>query len=113
MTTIRTTCNTCGEVDLHPDDIVLAIDETREREGAYRFECPKCLLTIEKRADRKIVALLVSAGVEIRRTGEPGPESDNPYPEARPQGPVLTLDDLIDLHFEMEKTEFLAREVKL
>jgi len=58
MTTIRTTCPRCGEVDMGPEEIMLSVRENG-REGAYRFTCPSCADDVEKRADRKIVALLV------------------------------------------------------
>ena len=64
MTTIRTTCPRCGEVDMGPEAILLSVRENG-REGSYRFTCPSCADGVEKRADRKIVALLVSAGVDI------------------------------------------------
>ena len=77
MTTIRTTCPRCGEVDMGPDAISLSV-RSNGREGSYRFTCPSCEDDVEKRADRKIVALLVSAGVDIDR-GEAG--SRPPHPE--------------------------------
>jgi len=58
MTTIRTTCPRCGEVDMGPEAISLAV-RSNGREGSYRFTCPNCEDDVEKRADRKIVALLV------------------------------------------------------
>ena len=64
MTTIRTTCPRCGEVDMGPQAILLSVRQNG-REGSYRFTCPSCSDDVEKRADRKIVALLVSAGVDI------------------------------------------------
>ena len=71
MTTIRTTCPRCGEVDMGPEAILLSVRQNG-REGSYRFTCPSCSDDVEKRADRKIVALLVSAGVDIDQ-GEGAP----------------------------------------
>jgi hypothetical protein len=110
VTTIRTTCPHCGEVDMSPEAILLSIRD-RSGEGSYRFSCPQCLDTVEKPADRKVAALLLSAGVELaeeaaetRQTelfdGErPSPES---YPEIRPGGPPFTVDDLITFHFLLQ-----------
>ncbi len=70
MTTIRTTCPRCGEVDMGPESILLSV-RSNGREGSYRFTCPECEDAVEKRADRKIVALLVSAGVDIDRDALP------------------------------------------
>ena len=47
-----------------PESILLQVTRGG-REGTYRFTCPTCMDAVEKRADRKIVALLVSAGVDV------------------------------------------------
>jgi hypothetical protein len=122
MTTIRTTCPRCGEVDMGPTAIRLQV-ERDGREGVYRFTCPTCMDAVEKRADRKIVALLVSAGVDVAgraaavaaRDVEP---EELPFPSEDPRGPLptghaFTIDDVIDFHFRLEDDtyiqEFLAR----
>jgi hypothetical protein len=77
---------------------------------------------VEKRADRKIVALLVSAGVDVSGRGEAeehtmpmfDEESEERVdPRGRlPEGPAFTVDDLIDFHFTLQDDrlirEFLA-----
>jgi len=78
---------------------------------------------VEKRADRKIVALLVSAGVDVSGRGEveertmpmfeEEPEEQRIDPRGRlPEGPAFTIDDLIDFHFTLQDDrhiqEFLA-----
>ena len=115
MTTIRTTCPRCGEVDMGPDAISLSV-RSSGREGSYRFTCPSCADDVEKRADRKIVALLVSAGVDIDRSEEPGPHpelfDEDLELEGRPQGPAFSVDDVIEFHFLLQDDayirEFLA-----
>ena len=74
-----------------------------EGEGTYSFVCPVCEDVIEKRADRKIVTLLRSAGVETAEGPLPKVE------EARPDGPPLTLDDLIDFHFLLRGDDWFDR----
>jgi predicted RNA-binding Zn-ribbon protein involved in translation (DUF1610 family) len=122
MTTIRTTCPRCGEVDMGPEDILLLVARGG-REGTYRFTCPTCMDAVEKRADRKIVALLVSAGVDVAGRGgtatdeliadlpEGGPEDPR---GTLPAAPAFTIDDLIDFHFRLQDDayirEFLARQ---
>ena len=49
-----------------PESILLSVKQNG-REGSYRFTCPNCADAVEKRADRKIVDLLGSAGVDIDR----------------------------------------------
>jgi len=122
MTTIRTTCPRCGEVDMGPESILLSV-RSNGREGSYRFTCPECEDAVEKRADRKIVALLVSAGVDVAGRGtmtetDAGPRQDElPIEDPRgplPQGPAFSIDDVIDFHFKLEDDRyiqaFLARQ---
>jgi hypothetical protein len=98
-----------------PEAICLSVRENG-REGSYRFTCPSCADDVEKRADRKIVALLVSAGVDIDRTEEAlaHPELfDHALDmEGRPEGPAFSVDDVIEFHFLLQDDayiqEFLA-----
>jgi hypothetical protein len=123
MTTIRTTCPRCGEVDMGPESILLEVTRGG-REGTYRFTCPTCMDAVEKRADRKIVALLVSAGVDVSGRGsavdtevsdtlfDPEPAVEDPRGPL-PTGPAFTMDDVIDFHFVLQDDrairEFLAQ----
>src|SRR5437016_5607979 len=114
MTTIRTTCPRCGEVDMGPEAILLSVRQNG-REGSYRFTCPQCADDVEKRADKKIVALLVSAGVDIDR-GEGQMETlfdqETTVRQGVPTGPPFSIDDVIEFHFLLEDDayiqEFLA-----
>lgn len=89
-------------MDLVPEDVRLTV--ARGGVGSsYAFECPECGDVVTKPADRKTVAILISAGIE---PGEPmdlepaGIDRDafEPLGEAA-YAPSLTLDDLIDFHF--------------
>jgi predicted RNA-binding Zn-ribbon protein involved in translation (DUF1610 family) len=118
MTTIRTTCPRCGEVDMGPESILLQVTRGG-REGTYRFTCPTCMDAVEKRADRKIVALLVSAGVDVAGRStlteteplfEPEEEGlpDDPR-GALPSGPAFTIDDVIDFHFRLQDDRYIQQ----
>jgi hypothetical protein len=113
MTTIRTTCPRCGEVDMSPEAILLSIRDQMGGEGSYRFSCPECQNTIEKPADRKVVALLLSAGVEIDEHERLFDEQDQAETleqiERRAPGPSLTIDDLIGFHFLLQDDHALER----
>ena len=98
-----------------PEAILLAV-ERGGSEGYYRFVCPECLGPVEKRADRKIVALLVSAGVDVdaSRAEEAGGQSelfDDEIAglERRPEGPAFTIDDVIRFHFQLQDDRFLEQ----
>jgi hypothetical protein len=96
---------------MSPEAIMLSIRD-RAGEGSYRFSCPECMNTIEKPADRKVVALLISAGVEL---ADSDGEEDAPTleaveaPETRPAGPPFTVDDLITFHFLLRDDDVLNR----
>ena len=96
-----------------PESILLQVVRGG-REGTYRFDCPTCMEPVEKRADRKIVALLVSAGVDIDRDGE----AAQMHPElfdvetAEPKGPgpdapTFTADDVIEFHYMLEDDAYI------
>jgi hypothetical protein len=112
MTTIRTTCPRCGEVDMGPEAISLSV-RSSGREGSYRFTCPRCDDAVEKRADRKIVALLVSAGVDLEHRAaseslfDQDPVEERPPLEQAPGGPAFTIDDVIEFHFLLEDDRYL------
>lgn len=83
--------------------IILNVREA-DGEGSYSFVCPRCEETVEKPADRKVVMLLLSAGVDVNEV--PTTQVDV---EDRPDGPPITADDLIDFHFLLEREDWLAR----
>jgi len=93
-----------------PEAILLSVRDDG-REGSYRFTCPSCADDVEKRADRKIVALLVSAGVDIAH-GEHDPlqaamlfgEEDD---RALPSGPAFSIDDVIEFHFLLQDDRYI------
>jgi len=93
-----------------PDAICLSV-RSNGREGSYRFTCPSCADAVEKRADRKIVALLVSAGVDIDRSDAPPPHpelfDDVQEPGRRPDGPRFTVDDVIEFHFLLQDDAYI------
>jgi predicted RNA-binding Zn-ribbon protein involved in translation (DUF1610 family) len=110
VTRIRATCPMCGEVDLRPDEVVLRV--VRNEEGvvsdssSYRFDCPDCEESVIKPADGRIAELLTTGGVPIEEGDEQPVQMRPPHPEAPRPGPVLTYDDLLDLHFALESDDW-------
>jgi endogenous inhibitor of DNA gyrase (YacG/DUF329 family) len=105
MTTIRVSCPDCGAVDLSPDDIQLKVVRGQEAavgpDSHYTFRCPTCTTDVAKPADERIARLLTTGGVrmEVRGTAVAArPAERRRHPEAPPEGPSLTADDLIDFH---------------
>jgi len=62
MTTIKTTCAQCGDVELGPDDLWLELDPSKNN-GAYRFFCPNCETLQRRPANARIVSVLLATGV--------------------------------------------------
>lgn len=62
MTTIRTTCDACGDIELVPGDLWLEL-EADEVEGEYIFQCPYCDQTERKPASQRVVTILLASGV--------------------------------------------------
>jgi hypothetical protein len=98
-----------------PEAILLSVRQNG-KEGSYRFTCPNCADDVEKRADRKIVALLVSAGVDIDQgAGETDggqllfdeDEAEDPRGPL-PQGPPFSIDDVIEFHYLLEDDRYIA-----
>lgn len=87
MTTVRTTCPACGQVDLQPEDIYLF--EEPDLQIKYSFTCPVCEVVRAKRTDPKVLALLMSVGIEIHRSAV-----HNETPPANP----ITKEELLDFH---------------
>lgn len=62
MTTIKTTCDHCGDVELRPVDLALELDPNRES-GTYRFACPECRSIQRRPATARVVSVLLATGV--------------------------------------------------
>ena len=65
----------------------------------YKFTCPTCQIERIKPTDKKIIGLLEAAGVEWEQETPILLHPESPNPDA----PLLTLNDLIDLHKELEE----------
>lgn len=63
MTTIRTTCERCGDVELTTDDIALELAPSGTT-GNYRFQCPFCASVQRRPANNRVVSILLATGVE-------------------------------------------------
>ncbi|MBW3665544.1 MAG: hypothetical protein KY469_20810 [Actinobacteria bacterium] len=112
MATIRAVCNSCNaQVDLRPAEIAAHVPDgsrPETHEGSYAFRCSACRTFVVKPADDRVIGLLVAGGVEISSSDD-APWSHLRHPEAPlPDGPALTLDDLIDFHELLETDDWFA-----
>lgn len=62
MTTIRTTCELCGDVELTTSDIALELIGSGD-EGTYRYTCPSCRTIQRRPASARVVSILLATGV--------------------------------------------------
>ncbi len=69
MTTIKTTCVTCGTVELFVHQMLLEVAGDAVV-GQYSFVCPTCFDVQARDAGPRIVMLLQAAGVPTRPVGE-------------------------------------------
>jgi len=67
MTTIRTTCQGCGDVELSTADIALELTGAGNA-GSYRFSCPSCFAVQVRPATRRVVSILLATGVNYEIT---------------------------------------------
>ncbi|MFV1969539.1 MAG: hypothetical protein ACC683_00890 [Acidimicrobiia bacterium] len=67
MTTIRTTCQGCGDVELSTADIALELTGAGVA-GSYRFSCPSCMAVQVRPATRRVVSILLATGVNYEIT---------------------------------------------
>lgn len=62
MTTIRTSCLFCGDVELVPTDLNLELFSSTGT-GNYRFLCPHCDEEQRRPANHRVVSILLATGV--------------------------------------------------
>ena len=76
MTTIRTTCDRCGDVELTTADIGLELAPSGIT-GSYRFECPFCTMVQRRPANNRVVSILLATGVEYEIVDPRGPITED------------------------------------
>jgi len=72
MTTIRTTCALCGDVELIPTELSLELTAMTGT-GTYVFACPECGDEQRRPANHRIVSILLATGVGYEVCDVPGP----------------------------------------
>lgn len=101
MTRVRATCPACAtEATCDADAIGLFVCTDPVR-SFYTFRCTSCGEHVAKPAPARAVQLLVAGGVTVRTFTPPAIDLAD--------GPAIVLDDLIDLHFELEAWTYGAR----
>jgi hypothetical protein len=102
-TIVKTSCESCGDIELAPSQLELRICSSPDR-SVYAFTCPSCTVSVIKSAaDPKVITLLRSVGVPSVGWVIPA-EFDEPR-----EGPAITSDDLIDLMLLLDQPDWFAR----
>ena len=94
MTTIKTTCEWCGDVELEPADLSLELDPTQES-GVYLFTCPNCIAIQRRPANPRVVNVLLATGVSYEVVSST--PLDHPITEAEIAAFARRLDEEEDL----------------
>lgn len=94
--TVQDACDRgCGIVKFGFDDITVRVC-VDTNEASYFYRCPECGMVVSRAVHRYLRELLINSGVKVVPWFLPEDlfEQHN--------GPPLVLDDLIDLHQELE-----------
>ncbi len=75
MTTIKTTCAACGDVELGSDELTLELAPAMAT-GRYGFACPFCRVMQYRPANERVVAILLAIGVPYSVIDEVVSESE-------------------------------------
>jgi predicted RNA-binding Zn-ribbon protein involved in translation (DUF1610 family) len=75
MTTIRTSCPMCGDVELAPLDLSLQLTPGYGS-GSYSFVCPHCEQVQHRPADNRVASILLATGVAYEVIERTGPITD-------------------------------------
>ena len=76
MTTIRTTCAICGDVELIPTELSLELTAMNGT-GTYLFECPTCGDPQRRPANHRVVSILLATGVAYQVKDDPDPITES------------------------------------
>jgi uncharacterized Zn finger protein len=97
---IRAECGDCGVVRLTVSDLLVRVGVESQR-WSYCFRCPTCGRANAHDSDETTLDVLVSLGARLETWQVPAE-----LLEPRPIGAVLTLDDLLDFHFLLQRADW-------
>lgn len=103
-TVIKASCHDCGDVQLGVEDLSVRVCIESDA-GSYVFRCPECRMSVAKPAERHVVDLLVSSGVNLVEWSLPAEMFELHL------GEPITHDDLIDFHRQLQDDAWIDRLV--
>jgi predicted RNA-binding Zn-ribbon protein involved in translation (DUF1610 family) len=103
MPIIRASCPNCGDVDVAPGQMKVMLCSSNG-EASYTFRCPICGMIVARRIERRIVDVLIAAGVKIHFWRLPEELKEIPQ-----ESPPIDYDDLLEFHFEISKPDWIEQ----
>lgn len=105
-TVVRSSCPTCGTVDVAADTVTVLVTTASAggtTDPVYRYTCPSCLTVVQKPTSPKAVPLLRGAGARVVLV--PAEIAERTPGTA----PALDHEDLLDFVRALESADDLAR----
>ena len=106
MTTVRATCDECGDVELEIEHLTVRVC-TDGLPPAYLFNCPDCTLPVSTPTHEAVVDLLVSSGARLEVWSLPAEMFESH------EGPVVSHDDVLDFHLALQRPGWFDRVVAI
>ena len=104
-TVVRSTCPTCGTVDVAADAVTLFVTGP-DSDPTYCYTCPQCFGHVEKPTSSRAISMLRSAGARVVLVPAEVTERAGDVRAARQE---LDDDDLLAFMRELAATDDLAR----
>lgn len=98
MSTIKVTCPKCGYMEVSQKEVVVMVCRNNA-EGSYYLTCPACMELVTRRAEPRIVELLVAAGCRLKTWTLPIELADK---ERSGDKPPIGIDEEIDFHEQVQ-----------
>lgn len=102
MTTIRATCQSCGDVELSVVDLCVRVC-LDDGDSSYVFRCPICTIPVVRPVEPQVVEVLVAAGVRMEAWNVPAEIFE------LHDGPPISHDDLLDFHLRLAEPGCVER----
>ena len=101
MTTIKTSCPCCGDVELTPAQVRLVVCTVADW-SYYAFRCGGCRDEIRKPASTDVVSALRSGGVVAEEWAVPAEALEEH------EGPAVSYDDVLDFALRLQGVDNLV-----
>lgn len=101
-TVVRSTCPTCGTVDVAPSEVTVLIT-SEDVDPQYRYTCPGCAGVVQKPTSARAIPMLRSAGATVIYVPAEVTE------RAGTAAAALTEDDVDAFCYALEGSDDLAR----